>query len=73
MWYTSGEIAREITVQLPQVREWAKEGPYRSRLMSFLRGNSDVFEKLAVASFLQEHTRRASGSCGTLFVLGDLR
>jgi hypothetical protein len=22
----------EITVQLPQVREWAEEGPYRSRL-----------------------------------------
>jgi transposase-like protein len=41
----------EITVQLPQVREWAKEGPYRSRLMGFLRGNSDVLEKLAVEMY----------------------
>jgi transposase-like protein len=41
----------EITVQLPQVREWAEEGPYRSRLMDFLRGNSDVLEKLAVEMY----------------------
>jgi len=41
----------EITVQLPQVREWAEEGPYRSRLMGFLRGNSDVLEKLAVEMY----------------------
>ena len=41
----------EITVQLPQVREWGEEGPYRSRLMEFLRGNSDVLEKLAVEMY----------------------
>jgi putative transposase len=41
----------EITVQLPQVRGWAEEGPYRSRLMGFLRGNSDVLEKLAVEMY----------------------
>ena len=38
----------EITAQLPEVREWAEERPYRSRLMGLLRGNSDVLEKLAV-------------------------
>jgi hypothetical protein len=41
----------EIRVQLPQVREWAEQGPYRSRLMGFLRGNSDVLEKLAVEMY----------------------
>jgi transposase-like protein len=41
----------EITVQLPQVREWTEDGPYRSRLMGFLRGNSDVLEKLAVEMY----------------------
>ncbi|MGD2178938.1 MAG: transposase, partial [Anaerolineae bacterium] len=38
----------EIRVELPQVRESVEEGPYRSRLMGFLRGNSDVLEKRAV-------------------------
>jgi transposase-like protein len=41
----------EITVQVPQVRDWVEEGPYRSRLMGFLRGNSDVLEKLAVEMY----------------------
>jgi transposase-like protein len=41
----------EITVNLPQVREWAEEGPHRSQLMSFLRGNNDVLEKLAVEMY----------------------
>ena len=34
----------EIVVQKPQVREWVEERPYRSRLMTFLRGHSDVLE-----------------------------
>jgi len=38
----------EITVTLPQVREWAEEGPHRSQLTGLLRGNSDFLEKLAV-------------------------
>ena len=38
----------EITVQAPQVREWTEDGPYRSPLMRFLRGHSDVLERLAV-------------------------
>jgi transposase-like protein len=39
----------EIVVQVPQVRD----GPdtYRSRLMSFFRGNSDVLERLAVEMY----------------------
>jgi len=39
----------EIVVQVPQVRD----GPetYRSRLMTFLRGNSDVLERLAVEMY----------------------
>jgi putative transposase len=38
----------EITVQVPQVWQWAGDGPYRSQLMAFLRGHSDVLERLAV-------------------------
>ncbi len=36
----------EIQVQVPQVRDASQT--YRSRLMTFLRGNSEVFERLAV-------------------------
>jgi transposase-like protein len=41
----------EITVQIPQVRDWAEGGPYRSRLMTFLRGHSDVLDSLAVEMY----------------------
>ena len=39
----------EIVVQVPQVREAPET--YRSRLMVFLRGNSDVLERLAVEMY----------------------
>jgi putative transposase len=39
----------EILVQVPQVRDAAQT--YRSRLMGFLRGNSDVLERLAVEMY----------------------
>jgi putative transposase len=39
----------EIVVQVPQVREAAET--YRSGLMTFLRGNSDVLERLAVEMY----------------------
>jgi putative transposase len=39
----------EIEVRVPQVR--ASEQPYRSRLMEFLRGNSDVLEYLVVQMY----------------------
>lgn len=42
-----------IVVQVPQVRDWVEEGPYRSRLMEFLRGNSDVLERLAVEMYVR--------------------
>jgi hypothetical protein len=50
--YVPGRIRTaegEIVVQVPQVRD----GPetYRSRLMTFLRGNSDVLERLAVGMY----------------------
>jgi len=38
-----------VQLQVPQVRESAE--PYRSRLVDFLRGNSDVLEKLAVEMY----------------------
>ncbi|MDH7579135.1 MAG: transposase, partial [Bacillota bacterium] len=38
-----------IPVELPQVRN--TEEPYRSRLMEFLLGNSDVLEKLVVEMY----------------------
>jgi putative transposase len=41
----------EIVVQVPQVRDWAGEEPYRSPLMTFLRGHSDVLERLAVEMY----------------------
>jgi len=41
----------EIVLQMPQVREWAEGGPYRSRLMTFLRGHSDVLRRLAVEMY----------------------
>jgi putative transposase len=39
----------EIEVRVPQVR--ASEQPYRSKLMDFLRGNSDVLEYLVVQMY----------------------
>jgi len=39
----------EVSVQVPQVR--ASEQPYRSTLMDFLRGNSDVLEHLVVQMY----------------------
>ena len=41
----------EIEVQVPQVRDWIEEGPYRSSLMTFLRGNSDVLNRLATEMY----------------------
>ncbi len=38
-----------VKLQVPQVRESAE--PYRSRLVDFLRGNSDVLERLAVEMY----------------------
>jgi len=43
-----GSAEGQIVAQVPQVRQWAEEGPYRSQLMAFLRGHSDVLERLAV-------------------------
>jgi len=39
----------EVTVRVPQVRDGAV--PYRSRLMEFLSGNSDVLERLVVEMY----------------------
>jgi transposase-like protein len=39
----------EVELQVPQVR--GTETPYRSRLMDFLRGNSDVLEHLVVEMY----------------------
>jgi len=41
----------DIAVQVPQVRDWVEEGPYRSNLMTFLRGNSDVLNRLAAEMY----------------------
>jgi transposase-like protein len=41
----------EIAVKVPQVREWVEDGPYQSQLMAFLRGHSDVLERLAVEMY----------------------
>jgi len=42
-------VEGEIEVRVPQVR--ASEQPYRSKLMDFLRGNSDVLEYLVVQMY----------------------
>jgi putative transposase len=50
--YVPGRIRTaegEIVVQVPQVREAPET--YRSRLMTFFRGNSDVLERLAVEMY----------------------
>lgn len=39
----------EVTVRVPQVR--GLDGPYRSGLMAFLQGNSDVLERLVVEMY----------------------
>jgi transposase-like protein len=41
----------EIGIQVPQVRDWSGEGPYRSSLMAFLRGNTDVLSRLATEMY----------------------
>ena len=41
----------DIVVQVPQVRDWVGDGPYRSSLMAFLRGNSDVLNRLAAEMY----------------------
>jgi len=41
----------DIPVKVPQVRDWIGEGPYRSRLMTFLRGNSDVLNRLVAEMY----------------------
>jgi putative transposase len=41
----------DIPVKVPQVRGWVGGGPYRSELMTFLRGNSDVLNRLAVEMY----------------------
>ena len=46
----------EIVVQVPQVRDAPET--YRSRLMSFLRGNSDVLERLAVEMYARSLSTR---------------
>ena len=46
-----GSAEGQIVAQVPQVRQWAEEGPYRSQLMAFLRGHSDVLERLAVEMY----------------------
>jgi len=50
--YDAGRIRTaegEILVQVPEVRDAPET--YRSRLMTFLRGNSDVLERLAVEMY----------------------
>lgn len=46
-----GTAEGQIMVQVPQVRDWIGEGPYRSQLMQFLQGHSDVLGKLAVEMY----------------------
>ncbi len=41
----------DIPVRVPQVRDWIGGGPYRSSLMAFLRGNSDVLKRLAAEMY----------------------
>jgi hypothetical protein len=36
----------DIVMQVPHVRDWIGDEPYRSQLMGFLRGNSDVLKRL---------------------------
>lgn len=58
-----------IPVELPQVRN--TEEPYRSRLMEFLLGNSDVLEKLVVEMYarglstrdIEDTFRGVTGEC----------
>jgi transposase-like protein len=41
----------DMPVQVPQVRDWIGQEPYRSDLMAFLRGNSDVLKRLATEMY----------------------
>jgi transposase-like protein len=41
----------EIAIKVPQVRDWVEDRPYQSQLMAFLRGHSDVLERLAVEMY----------------------
>lgn len=59
----------EVVVQVPQVRDAAET--YRSRLMTFLRGNSDVLQHLVVEMYarglstrdIEDTFRDATGDC----------
>ena len=53
---------REIVVQVTWLRDWAEEGLCRSRLMGFLRGNSNALEKLAVEMYARGLSIRDIGS-----------
>ena len=47
----------EIVVQVPQVRDASET--YCSRLMTFLRGNSDILERLALEMYARGLSTRA--------------
>lgn len=54
-----------VAVRVPQVRDG--EGPYRSKLMEFLQGNSDVLERLVTEMYAQACPRATSRTpSGTL-------
>ncbi len=46
----------EVAVRVPQVRDAG--GPYRSRLMEFLEGNSDVLERLVTEMYARDLSTR---------------
>jgi hypothetical protein len=48
----------EAAVRVPQVRD--RDEPYRSKLMGFLDGNSDVLERLVVEMYARGLSTRAS-------------
>jgi putative transposase len=50
-----------VPVKVPQVRE--AESPYRSRLMEFLDGNSDVLERLVVEMYARGLSTRDVEDC----------
>jgi putative transposase len=50
-----------VSVKLPQVR--GAEGPYRSRLMEFLDGNSEVLERLVVEMYARGLSTRDVEDC----------
>jgi transposase-like protein len=50
-----------VGVKLPQVRD--AEGPYRSGLMKFLDGNSDVLERLVIEMYARGLSTRDVEDC----------